>query len=77
MKIKKIENKIAIKYIKYILFIIALILIYLLSPKITAYIQFISKFLYDLESSYITRVVELILAANLIFVAKSTDKEEK
>lgn len=36
--------------------------IYLLSPRITENIQLMAKYLYEMESTYITRVVELILS---------------
>lgn len=77
MKNRRIEKKNIIKYVKYILFIIMLVLIYIISPKITDYIQLVAKYLYDIESSYITRVVELILAVSLILAAKITYKEDK
>ena len=77
MKNRKIEKKNIIKNVKYILFIIMLVLIYIISPKITDYIQLVAKYLYDIESSYITRVVELILAVSLILAAKITYKEDK
>lgn len=74
IKNKKINFKNIKKYIKYILFIIMLVFIYIISPKITDYIQLMAKYLYDMESSYITRVVELILAVSLILAAKITEK---
>lgn len=77
MKNRRIEKKNIIKNVKYILFIIMLVLIYIISPKITDYIQLVAKYLYDIESSYITRVVELILAVSLILAARITYKEDK
>lgn len=61
-------NKKALKYIKIILFITMLVLIYLVSPKITASIQNTAKFIYELDEIYITRIVELILAVILVIV---------
>jgi len=80
LKIKKpnIEGKKILKFIKFILIVIMLILIYILSPKITSNIQAMAEYLYKLDSVYITRVVELILAVSLVLPsAIINNKEEK
>lgn len=59
-------NKKALKYIKIILFITMLVLIYLVSPKITISIQNTAKFIYELEETYITRIVELVLTVSIL-----------
>lgn len=68
-----------LKYVKIILFIIMLGLIYLVSPKITFLIQEGAKYIYELDNSYITRIIELILAVGLsiIVMLKKNKKEEK
>lgn len=66
-----------LKYIKTILFIVMIVLIYLVSPKITISIQNTAKFIYELDSNYITRVVELILAVTLIIAINTTNKTKK
>ena len=43
-----------------------IILIYFASPMITNSIQNCAKWLYELDSNYITRVVELILSVSLV-----------
>lgn len=58
------KNKI-LKYIKIILFITMIVLIYLVSPKITISIQNTAKFIYELEETYITRIVELLLTVTI------------
>ena len=71
-KIKKILNG-----VKIVLIIIMLVLIYLVSPKITNFIQNGAKYLYDMESVYITRVIELILAVSFIIAIFTNKKEVK
>ena len=63
-EIKEIGNKIG-RIISILLFMLMIILIFIVSPKITGVIQNMAKYLYELESTYITRVVELILAITL------------
>lgn len=70
-------NKKILKYVKIILFIVMLVLIYLVSPRITVSIQNTAKFIYELDSNYITRVVELILAVTLIIAINTTNKTKK
>lgn len=53
------------KVISYLLFMLMIVLIFIISPKITNVIQNMAKYLYELDSVYITRVVELILAVTL------------
>ena len=73
-----IEGKKILKFIKFILLIIMLVLIYILSPKITNNIQAMAEYLYKLEPTYITRVVELVLAVSLVLPSViSNNKEEK
>ena len=73
-----IEPKKILKFIKFILLIIMIILIYILSPKITNNIQIMAEYLYKLDSVYITRVVELILAVSLVLPSMIiNNKEEK
>jgi predicted PurR-regulated permease PerM len=72
-EVKEIANKIK-RAISIILFITMIILIFIVSPKITNVIQNTAKYLYELDSTYITRIVELILGVTLpiaIFTAKS------
>lgn len=66
-----------LKYIKTILFIVMIVLIYLVSPKITISIQNTAKFIYELDNNYITRVVELILAVTLVIAINTTNKIKK
>ena len=81
MKIKKINldvnGKKIMEVIKYVLIVIMIILIYVISPKITGVIQNMAKYLYELDSVYITRVVELILAVSLVLPSLLNKKEEK
>lgn len=70
-------NKKILKYVKIILFIVMLVLIYLVSPRITVSIQNTAKFIYELDSNYITRVVELILAVTLIIAINTNNKTKK
>lgn len=70
-------NKNILKYIKIVLFTVMLVLIYLVSPKITTSIQNGAKFIYELDSNYITRVVELVLAVTLIIAINTTNKTKK
>lgn len=71
-KIKKFLNG-----VKIVLIILMLVLIYLVSPKITNAIQNGAKYLYDMESTYITRIVELILAVSFIITIFTNKKEVK
>ena len=64
LNMKKISRTFAI-----ILFLGMLILIYMVSPRITTVIQNMAKFIYEIDPNYITRVVELILAVSLIAAA--------
>ena len=74
----KINFEAILKLIKVILFISMLILIYMVSPRITNAIQNGAKYLYELEGTYITRVVELILSISFtIAVAKIIFGKEK
>lgn len=66
-----------IRGIKIVLFISMLILIYLVSPKITEVIKNGAKYLYELEGSYITRVVELILSISFVVAAFTTPAQKK
>lgn len=70
MKVKELKGKEIIKklgkYISILLFVIMLVLIYILSPRITQVIQDLAKYLYELDSTYITRVVELLLSTSMI-----------
>ena len=66
-----------IRGIKIVLFISMLILIYLVSPKITEVIKNGAKYLYELEGSYITRVVELMLSISFVVAAFTTKKKKK
>ena len=80
LNIKKpnIEGKKILSLIKFILIIAMLVFIYILSPKITSNIQAMAKFIYELDSTYITRVVELVLAVSLVLPSViSNNKEEK
>lgn len=64
LNMKKISRTFAI-----ILFFGMLILIYMVSPRITTVIQNMAKFIYEIDPNYITRVIELILAVSLIAAA--------
>jgi len=80
LNIKKpnIEGKKILSLIKFILIIAMLVLIYILSPKITSNIQYMAEYLYKLDSVYITRVVELILtASSVLALVVFNNKEEK
>ena len=76
MKYKVNLSKIG-KFIGLILFILMLILIYIISPKITQIIQDIAKYLYEIEAVQITRVVELILSISFIIAAFSAKNDKK
>lgn len=67
-KINIIGNKKILNFIEFILIIVMLVLVYILSPKITSNIQYMAKYLYELDSTYITRVVELLLSTSMILV---------
>lgn len=75
-KTKQIKGKI-LKYIAMILFIVMLVLIYIVSPRITQVIQNIAKYLYNIESDYITRVVQLILSVSFAMAVVTTFKKDK
>lgn len=78
IKRPNIEGKKILSLIKFILIIAMLVFIYILSPKITSNIQAMAKFIYELDSTYITRVVELVLAVSLVLPSViSNNKEEK
>ena len=66
-----------IRGIKIVLFISMLILIYLVSPKITEVIKNGAKYLYELEGSYITRVVELMLSISFVVAAFTAPAQKK
>lgn len=66
-KIKKVnvnKEKI-IKEVLVIIFLITLVLIHLVSPKITEAIQNLAKYISEIDSNYITRIIELILGASV------------
>lgn len=67
-------NKKILKYVKIILFIVMLVLIYLVSPRITASIQNTAKFIYELEEIYIIRIVELLLTVTIFTTLYVTKK---
>lgn len=69
------RKKKIIKTITTILFIGLIILIYLVSPKITEIIQNCAKYIAEVDSNYITRIVELILAISLIGTTVLTKKK--
>ena len=76
-KINIIGNKKILSLIKFVLIIAMLILIYILSPKITSNIQYMAKYLYELDSIYITRVVELILCTSCILAILIIKNDKK
>ena len=71
MKMKRfnINVKKVSRTISFVLFFGMLILIYMISPRITTVIQDMAKYIYEIDPNYITRVVELILAVSLIITA--------
>ena len=75
-KINIIGNRKILNFIEFILIIVMLVLVYILSPKITNNIQYMAKYLYELDSTYITRVVELLLSTSMI-LAVLTFKNKK
>lgn len=77
IKINKEKLNKFIKGFKFVLVIVMIILIYMVSPKITVTIQNMAKFIYELEGVYITRVVELILAVACIVTIYTAKKEVK
>lgn len=80
MKKLKLNIKKISKFIGIILFLAMLILIYIVSPRITAVIQDMAKYIYEVDSNYITRVVELILSVSLVLsivVTKESTKKSK
>ena len=80
MKKLKLNIKKISKFIGIILFLAMLILIYIVSPRITAVIQDMAKYIYEVDSNYITRVVELILSVSLVLsivAKKESTKKSK
>lgn len=77
MKKIKLNIKKILKYLGIISFMAMLVLIYFVSPRITVAIQNMAKYIYELDSNYITRVVELILAVTLIIAINTTNKTKK
>lgn len=77
IKINKEKLNKFIRGFKFVLVIVMIILIYMVSPKITVTIQNMAKFIYELEGVYITRVVELILAVSCIVAIYTAKKEVK
>lgn len=75
VKKEKINFKKIINYIGIILFITMLVLIYIVAPRITEVIQDGAEYLYKLDSTYITRVVELILSVSLVIAVVTTKKK--
>jgi len=66
-KIKKVnvnKEKI-IKGVLVTIFLVTLVLIHLVSPKITEAIQNLAKYISEIDSNYITRIIELILGASV------------
>ena len=71
-KIKKFLNG-----VKIVLIILMLVLIYLVSPKITSLIKDMAKFIVEIDGVYITRIIELVLSVTSvtsIFIAKKEVK---
>lgn len=77
MKKLKLNIKKISKFIGIILFLAMLILIYIVSPRITAVIQDMAKYIYEVDSNYITRVVELILSVSLVLSIVATKESTK
>lgn len=75
----KLNGKKIMGVIKYILIIAMIIFIYIISPKITEVIQNMARYLYEIDDTYITRVVELVLAVSLVLpsILIKDNKEEK
>lgn len=73
----KINKKTILKIIKYLLFLTALILIYLVSPKIANYIQYVADCICKIDTTYITRAIELILTSSFLLAIKETKLEVK
>lgn len=63
--------------IKLILFVVMLLLIYIVSPKITGVIQNMAKYLYEIDAIEITRVVELILSITFIITIFTTKSDKR
>ena len=63
-----------ITYVKIILFVLILILVYLVSPKITNTIKNIALYLYEIDENYITRAVELILLGSTLLTIFTNTK---
>lgn len=75
----KLNGKKIMGVIKYILIIAMIIFIYIISPKITGVIQNIARYLYEIDDTYITRIVELVLAVSLVLpsILVKDNEEEK
>lgn len=73
---KEIMKKI-LKWLKVGLFLTMLILIFMVSPRITQVIQDTANYIYNLESDIITRVVQLILTVSLVFIVTVQFKNKK
>ena len=73
---KKKLNKVK-RIIITLLFMLMLVLIYIVSPRITDSIQNGAKFIYEMDSSIITRVAELLLAISLSLSALFTKNDSK
>lgn len=72
MKKFKLNLKKISKIVGIVLFVAMLVFIYMVSPQITATIQNMAKFIYEIDENYITRVVELLLSVSLVLAAVST-----
>lgn len=67
---KEVGSKI-MKWVKIILFIAMIILIFVISPRITQVIQDTANYIYNLDSNLITRIVELALSVVLVFTVST------
>lgn len=53
-----------------ILYVTGLLLIYLISPKISLLVQNIARFLFEIEKVEITRIIELTMTIAFVFFIK-------
>ena len=76
-KIKKINKDKILRGIWIVLFTIMIVLIFNVSPRITEAIQNAAKYIAEVESNFITRIVELILSVSLVGAVALSKKESE
>ena len=65
VNVNNVNKEKIIKGVLVTIFLVTLVLIHLVSPKITEAIQNLAKYISEIDSNYITRIIELILGASV------------